>query len=126
MLSASQLAQLIVSTRDLPAAADFYHRRLGLPLLAGDGAEVRVDAGGAEIRLCRDRFTSAASGPPCVLVFLVNGLVATQAALAARDLRASRSGGTTSERWPRCVIRTATGSCCASRRRPRWTGRSVR
>jgi catechol 2,3-dioxygenase-like lactoylglutathione lyase family enzyme len=63
MLSASQLAQLIVSTRDLPAAADFYHRRLGLPLLAGDGAEVRVDAGGAEIRLCRDRFTSAAGGP---------------------------------------------------------------
>lgn len=49
MLTDARILHLIVYVHDLPSSVEFYHQRLGLPLLWHDHDQARLDAGGLEI-----------------------------------------------------------------------------
>ncbi|HEU5110150.1 MAG TPA: VOC family protein, partial [Micromonosporaceae bacterium] len=94
MLAGAPITHLVVYAHDLPSSVDFYHRRLGLPLLHADADVARLDAGGVEVWLQ----PAAAHGVSLFgrrddssdVVFLTEDLERVRVALEGRGVRFER------------------------------------
>jgi catechol 2,3-dioxygenase-like lactoylglutathione lyase family enzyme len=94
MLTGAPLVYLVVYAHDVAESADFYHRRLGLPRLPAEPGEALVGAGGLDLWLRpADRHGVRLFGrrdDSSDVVFLVEDLEATRAALEDRGVRFER------------------------------------
>jgi hypothetical protein len=94
MLTGAPLVSLMMYASDVIESTDFYHRMLGLPRLPAEPGEARVSAGGLDLWLRpADQHGVQLFGhrdDSSDVVFLVEDLEATRAALEDRGVRFER------------------------------------